>query len=360
MARAPLCVTGLGAVTAVGLSAVQTCSSVRAGISRFAQHAFHYPLIDPPHRDEPELLGCAPVALLDALARAPDRLLDLALAGLEEVILDARLVRGDLAEAGLFLATAPVVDGVPEWGLERHLVPELCRRAALEPFPVTKIVRQGPTGFFHLLRAARQAIAEGQCRSALVGGVDSFLDEDSVNHFDQTYRLKSARSRDGFVPGEAAAWLWLETAESAAGRGARLLGGLGPVALAREEQPFTGEGNSSGRGLTEALRKVLGADGAGPDWVVCDLNGESYRAYEWGLVLTRMGKELSGLQAVWHPADCFGDVRAAGPPLHAILACQAFRKGYAPGSRCLIFAGEDGGERGACIVSDETAERNRR
>jgi 3-oxoacyl-[acyl-carrier-protein] synthase-1 len=131
------------------------------------------------------------------------------------------------------------------------------------------------------------------------------------------------------------------------------------VALAREERPFTGEGNSTGRGLTQVVREVLAAAGAAPEWAVCDLNGESYRAYEWGLVLARLGEPLSKLEAVWHPADCHGDVRAAGPALHAIIACQAFRKGWAPGSRCLVFAGEDGGERGACVISREPDETSR-
>ena len=39
-----------------------------------------------------------------------------------------------------------------------------------------------------------------------------------------------------------------------------------------------------------------------------------------------------GDAASFTPADCFGDVSAAGGPLHLMLACVAEQKGYANGS----------------------------
>ena len=59
---------------------------------------------------------------------------------------------------------------------------------------------------------------------------------------------------------------------------------------------------------------------------------------------------LGGVRALWHPADCVGDLRAAGPALHLVLACRALREGYAPSRSCVMFAGDDGGERAACLV----------
>ncbi len=215
MEKDRLCVTGMGAVTAVGLTASQTCASVRAGIARLQSHPYHYSLIDPPYLDEPELMTCAPVAFLDALDRAPDRLLNMALAPLEELFSQARLSRSDLETAGMFLATSPAAQGLPEWGIEKALLPELVRRAAIAPFPAAGVFREGSTGFVHALGRAAAAIQEGACRVAIVGGVDSYLDEPSVRHFDAAYRLKSARNRDGFIPGEAAAFLVVETGETA-------------------------------------------------------------------------------------------------------------------------------------------------
>jgi len=129
-----------------------------------------------------------------------------------------------------------------------------------------------------------------------------------------------------------------------------VLGVVEAVSLATEERSLAGDRGSSGRGLTEVLRQAIAAAGGGPEWVICDLNGESYRAHEWGLALARLGDALGGVRALWHPADCVGDLRAAGPALHLALACRALHEGYAPATSCVLFAGDDGGDRAACLV----------
>ncbi len=344
-----LCVTGYGAVTAVGLTAVQAAASVRAGVSRFLEHPLAWSKVDPPYVLEPEPLVCAPVATLDPWLREPDRVLNLALAPLQEVIVSARLARDDFAGAGLFLAV-PADFGVDD----AVFLHEFQRRAALRPLSPGRLLRHGPTGFYHALAAARAAVAGGACRAALVGGVDTHLGEATIRRLDEAGRLKSARNRDGFVPGEAAGWLWLEPRARAAQRGAPVRAAFHGWATAREEQPFTGERQSTGTGLTEALRAVIDAAALAPQWVVCDLNGESYRGFEWGVARTRLGAQLDGLRELTHPADCWGDVGAAGPPLHAALACEAFRRRWAPAGRAHLFAGEDGGERGAAVLAAES------
>ena len=71
-----------------------------AGIARIGTHPYHVCAVDPPYLDEPEHLSCAPVAFNDALARAPDRLLDMVLATLDELFADAKLSRIALRRAG--------------------------------------------------------------------------------------------------------------------------------------------------------------------------------------------------------------------------------------------------------------------
>ena len=70
----------------------------------------------------------------------------------------------------------------------------------------------------------------------------------------------------------------------------------------------------------------------------------------WGIVLTRLGARLEHLQRIDHPVDCAGDLRAVNPALHLIMACRALHRGLAPGGECLIFAGDDNGERAGCLV----------
>ena len=57
-----------------------------------------------------------------------------------------------------------------------------------------------------------------------------------------------------------------------------------------EPQTIGGDRESSGRGLTHALRAALaGGASHAPRWVLCDLNGESYRSFEWGIARARVG-----------------------------------------------------------------------
>lgn len=240
MSESGLLITGIGAVTPVGLSADQTCASIRAGICRFEEHPYHYSAMAQPPVGEPAPLAYSPVPFLDPLTRAPDRLLDMALAPLEDAFTSARIGREELKEFGLFLATSPVVEGIPEWGLEGQLLPEFFRRGALRPFPVARLERTGSTGFYHALQAAGEALESGECRFALIGGVDSWLSEESVKQFDKAWRLKSPRNRDGFIPGEGGIFVIAETAESVQQRNATVLAVVDAVSLETEEQSSRG------------------------------------------------------------------------------------------------------------------------
>ena len=57
------------------------------------------------------------------------------------------------------------------------------------------------------------------------------------------------------------------------------------------------------------------------------------------------------------PADCWGDVGAAGLPLHLLLAASACRKGHAKGPLTLLWGSSDGGGRGAAVIRADVAVR---
>ncbi|HYO51812.1 hypothetical protein [Archangium sp.] len=116
---------------------------------------------------------------------------------------------------------------------------------------------------------------------------------------------------------------------------------------------MTSSGVSIGSGLTLAVRQVLA--GLGPeqkaDWVICDLNGESYRATEWVYAYLRTGKRHRDPLALWHPSDCYGDVGAASGAIQIGIALSAFRRRYARGPHPLVWASSDDGLRGAALLS---------
>jgi len=343
-------ITGMSAVTSVGLTATQTCASIRAGISGFTEHPYHFSLIEKPFLNDPQPLVCSPIPVIDPSTLIPDRLLNLALSSCEEAFTSALIQRNDLNDFGLFLALPPVIEGIPEWGIDAYLPNEFYRRAGIKPFPITRTYRQGRTGFFHAMTDATKALDEKQCRFALIGGIDSYLGEESISYFDQSYRLKSERNLDGFIPGEASVFVIAESAESAKQRNVIICGIVEAISFGMEDQNFMGDRVSSGCGLTEVFRRVYSKTKVQPRWVACDLNGESYRSAEWGLVITRNNALLSNVKEVSHSADCVGDIRAAGPALSVLTVCKAFAKGYAPANSCVVYGSDEKGDRAACLV----------
>ena len=84
--------------------------------------------------------------------------------------------------------------------------------------------------------------------------------------------------------------------------------------------------------------------------MICDQNGEAYRADELGFMLVRLSERFRGGSDFLAPADCWGDVGAASVPLFVILAAAAAERGYARGPHYLVWASSEGGERGAALL----------
>lgn len=342
-ATAQLAVTGLGALTAVGANAGQSCASIRAGLSGFARHAFYRAL--PRDGDEPEPLVAAPVRTVEPRLPGPERLLSLLVPVLAEVIASGGLERGALGEAALLLSLPEGDPAVDAWGIEHTFLPELWRRTGAQPAELV-VSRAGHAGMLELCGQAGAFAAAG--RPCIVAGVDSYLTAERLRHVDEGHRLKSRRGVDGFCPGEAASAFLLEAPRAARARRATTYGTIDAVGVGKEPETVRGPNPSSGQGLAAALEPVIAETNP---WVACDLNGESYRAFEWGLVLARLGEQLGEPAGLQHPAVSLGDVGAASGGVLVASALSAMRRGYAPRDHALLWASSDGGARAALRVA---------
>src|SRR5690606_33594935 len=135
-------------------------------------------------------------------------------------------------------------------------------------------------------------------------------------------------------------------------RGASPLLAIAGAGRGREPNPIEGAKTSTGAGLTAAIRGAHAAARASAQvqWLVSDLDGERYKAFEWGLAWPRLGDCMDGALVHWHPADCIGNVGAAAAAVHLACISAAFSRGYAPAARALVTAANDGGQRAAMIV----------
>ena len=110
-----------------------------------------------------------------------------------------------------------------------------------------------------------------------------------------------------------------------------------------------------GEGLTAAFREGLAGLPAGAQVtdVYCDMNGEPYRADEFGFAALRTKEHFESASDFIAPADCWGDVSAASAPLHVMLACASRRDKALrerPAMRSL-WASSETGERGAALLA---------
>jgi 3-oxoacyl-[acyl-carrier-protein] synthase I len=133
------------------------------------------------------------------------------------------------------------------------------------------------------------------------------------------------------------------------------------IGLGREANLIKTETVCLGLGLTEAVRQALAAlpKGVKVDRMICDQNGEAYRADEFGFTLVRLSEQVSDGSNFLAPADCWGDVGAASGPLFVALAAAAAERGYARGPHYLVWASSEGGERGAALVQLDVKPRER-
>ena len=125
------------------------------------------------------------------------------------------------------------------------------------------------------------------------------------------------------------------------------------VATAQEKNLIKTEEVCLGHGLTGAfngaLQKLPSSD-TKVDQVICDMNGEAYRADEYGFTIVRTSQRFVAA----------GDFRlrpiagamwgAASGPLFLTLASMAGQKGYAKGPLSLLWTSSEGGERAAALI----------
>ena len=91
------------------------------------------------------------------------------------------------------------------------------------------------------------------------------------------------------------------------------------------------------------------------DYRLADLSGEQYWFKEAAYALTKVMRVMKRSQELWHPADCIGEVGAAGMPSLLGVALMAARKQYATGPLILAQAANDDGRRAVLVLDGRKA-----
>lgn len=349
-------VTGAGVLTSLGQLS-QGWAAMRAGISHIAERGdFH--LLGPDEEfDLPSALRGAEAPPAWDGSHPWDRLVELALPALDEALEGARVPRREWKNVHLALALrTPAAGGGTPAEMGRYVLDAMWTDGAL-PKPLSASVRfEGhAAGAVAIVDAAR-ALRAGDRTCCVVGGAETFLDPDAIAELDRGFRLRSERSADGYLPGEGAAFVVLETAARAADRGVKPLATLAGYGLADEPRPLGSDEPCAAEGLCEAIRQTAERAGRGgakvppAAWVLSDQNGERHRAKEWALAVSRLHELLEPGLEIWTPAENFGDTGPASVPLLAAMTAETFRREAAPAPGALLLASSDGPPRAGLLL----------
>ncbi|WP_257835178.1 beta-ketoacyl synthase [Burkholderia glumae] len=209
------------------------------------------------------------------------------------------------------------------------------------------------------IQEAAARLAENPTALAVVLGVEAGLGHDALMWLDarsllhgahRAYRGRFRVEPHGRVPGEGAAALALSGRVASGGKSwARLLG------VGQAHEPHThGSGKVCiGAGLSQAVRVALGqgrafsADQIG--WISVDLNGEPYRADQFGFAALRLAEALAPGWRRVVPALASGDLASASAIAHVALAAYGMWKRPRQANH-LVLSSSDDPLRGAVLV----------
>ena len=342
-------IVALGACTPVGRDAWSSAAAVRAGISGFVRHPF---MIDT--AGEPMRAAIAP--WIDIGVSGADRLEALLFPALDQALEPLASRQGAPLNMAIALGLPSARPGLPE-DIQRQMLARMNKRYA-RYFSSAASFAAGHAAGLIATQAAVTKLAQGTLDACVVAGVDSYIEPLTLEWLEANDQLHSAGPLNnawGFIPGEAGAALLLMRESVAQAADLEVLAVVLGTGTAMEPKRIKTETVCTGEGLTQAFRAALAAlpTGAKVSDIYCDMNGEPYRADEFGFTALRTKEHFDSASDFIAPADCWGDVAAAGGPLHVMLAVIAGAKGYANGKVAFAWASAEGGERAGTLLATD-------
>ena len=371
MQESEVILTGAGLVSSLGLDINDACAAFRAGISRASKTDM---LLLNEETNEFEQLVAHQVPLIGSGFVDYSRILGFATKAFEETL---RSYRGELIfdeRMGVYLCLQEL--GEPTsvkvynkndnsnnhfkaHNFGKQLLNKLSDLFSYSiPDSNQYLSLSGHAGIAILLEKAISDLNSGKIDRCIVGGVESYLNSQSIEWLNKTRLLKTSNMPVGMQPGEAGAFIILERKEKANARSWCNFDFEMEVGVDFEENHTLSQRTSFGRGLQNAISKALTKKGdtkkiGGDCWVISDLNGECHRAHEWGAALVKLlaVSPIFKDVTVWYPAMSFGDTGASSGIILICCALIAIQRGYSPSNSVFIVLSSYTGERGSIYIS---------
>jgi len=198
----------------------------------------------------------------------------------------------------------------------------------------------GHAGTAAALASGMSRLARAEWEQALLVAVDSLFDPVLLSQLHETRRLKTAVQPVGLMPGEAGICVLLERAPGARRRGVVGQARLAAAVSGREALPLGAETPNTGQGLSTCILQALEQGATEAPFrgdLFSDLNGEEWRAREWGGACVRLGARL-GTNRLHLPCKSLGDTGAASGALGVCMATFTLARGHGVCGHALVLS----------------------
>lgn len=212
----------------------------------------------------------------------------------------------------------------------------------------SRYIAKGRAGFAEALAAVFDYFAATGASYALIGGIDSFYDLRTLGILAEQQRLSDEMNPDGFVPGEGAAFLLVAAPHVRPQLQRRPLLKIHRPATGIEPGHLLGNSPYRAQALAPAMTGALKLAQGKVHRIFSSENGESHYSSEMSLAIIRNQQRLIADCPIHRPAECFGDLGAAFPPVAIALASVDI---YNQNGLALVTASSDGGLRSAFALS---------
>lgn len=189
-----------------------------------------------------------------------------------------------------------------------------------------------------------------EMQSCLLILLDSMIDERSLHCIDGLGLVKDANNPIGVIPGEASVAMLVERYDAAKQRQAEILGAISDCAFKVDHNHRFSDTPITGKILADTILEIVDEDVIGTvGEMIGNLNGDMWRAKEWGGSLTRLPTRIGELPGR-SPSQHFGETGVCDSAIAIAMGLHDFaRKGVK--HNLLIWSSGDDGGKGAVILS---------